>query len=60
VGDSLEFSRAAARLDSEVIIFCGVDFMVEALQTLEPRVNAPEEIATQGRKVIERMLQVLV
>jgi len=49
VGDSLELSRAAARLDSEVIIFCGVDFMAEALQTLEPRVTIPEEIATQAR-----------
>ena len=36
VGDSLELSRAAARLDSEVIIFCGVDFMAETAAILSP------------------------
>ncbi|HEX7445280.1 MAG TPA: quinolinate synthase NadA [Methanothrix sp.] len=36
VGDSLELSRAAARLDSEVIIFCGVDFMAETASILSP------------------------
>ena len=44
VGDSLELSRAAARLDSEVIIFCGVDFMAETASILSPqkRVVIPE------------------
>ncbi len=37
VGDSLELSRAAARLDSEVIIFCGVDFMAETAAILSPQ-----------------------
>jgi quinolinate synthase len=37
VGDSLELSRAAARLDSEVIIFCGVDFMAETAALLSPQ-----------------------
>jgi len=36
VGDSLELSRAAARLASEVIIFCGVDFMAETAAILSP------------------------
>jgi quinolinate synthase len=36
VGDSLELSRAAARLKSEVIIFCGVDFMAETAAILSP------------------------
>ena len=36
VGDSLELSRAAARLDSDVIIFCGVDFMAETAAILSP------------------------
>jgi len=36
VGDSLELSRAAARLDSRVIIFCGVDFMAETAAILSP------------------------
>ena len=45
VGDSLELSRAAARLDSEVIIFCGVDFMAETAAILSPqkRVVIPEK-----------------
>ncbi len=45
VGDSLELSRAAARLDAEVIIFCGVDFMAETAAILSPqkRVVIPEK-----------------
>ena len=47
VGDSLELSRAAARLDSEVIIFCGVDFMAETAAILSPqkKVVLPEKDA---------------
>jgi quinolinate synthase len=37
VGDSLELSRAAARLDSDVIVFCGVDFMAETAAILSPQ-----------------------
>jgi quinolinate synthase len=45
VGDSLELSRAAARLDTEVIIFCGVDFMAETAAILSPqkKVVLPEK-----------------
>ncbi len=45
VGDSLELSRAAARLDAKVIIFCGVDFMAETAAILSPqkKVVLPEK-----------------
>ncbi len=36
VGDSLELARAAASLDGDVIVFCGVDFMAETAAILSP------------------------
>jgi len=36
VGDSLELSRAAASMDGDTIIFCGVDFMAETAAILSP------------------------
>nr|WP_319375065.1 quinolinate synthase NadA [uncultured Methanoregula sp.] len=35
-GDSLELSRAAAKADGDVIVFCGVDFMAETAAVLSP------------------------
>ncbi|QSZ66185.1 quinolinate synthase NadA [Methanofollis aquaemaris] len=36
VGDSLELARAAAGLEEETIVFCGVDFMAETAAVLAP------------------------
>ncbi|WP_123053405.1 quinolinate synthase NadA [Clostridium sp. JN-1] len=47
VGDSFALSRAAAKMDNEVIVFCGVKFMAESAKILSPnkRVLLPSKYA---------------
>lgn len=48
VGDSLELALACTRLDENLIIFCGVDFMAETASILNPekKVLIPDPNAT--------------
>lgn len=47
-GDSLELARRSATIDADVIVFCGVDFMVEmaAILAKDKTVLTPEPEAT--------------
>ena len=36
IGDSLDLARYSARVDSDLIVFCGVDFMAETAVLLNP------------------------
>lgn len=48
VGDSLELSRQAAKVDAEVIVFCGVHFMAETAAVLNPEKKVLLAVSTAG------------
>jgi len=48
VGDSLELARKSQRIDADIIVFAGVDFMAETAKILNPqkKVLLPSKRAT--------------
>lgn len=61
VGDSLELSRAAAKMECDVIIFCGVDFMAETAAILSPEkkviLPAPDACCPMAQMITTDELQ---
>jgi quinolinate synthase len=61
VGDSLELSRAAARMEGDVIVFCGVDFMAETAAILSPEktvlLPAPDACCPMAQMITAGELQ---
>ena len=48
VGDSLQLAREAAKIETELIIFCGVKFMAETAKLLNPDAQVLLSVADAG------------
>ena len=63
IGDSLELSRAAAVMDGDVIVFCGVDFMAETAAIISPEktvlLPAPEACCPMADMITADELKLL-
>jgi quinolinate synthase len=62
-GDSLELSRAAASMDGDIIVFCGVDFMAETAAIISPEktvlLPAPEACCPMADMITADELKLL-
>jgi len=62
-GDSLELSRAAATMDGDIIVFCGVDFMAETAAIISPEktvlLPAPEACCPMADMITADELKLL-
>ena len=62
-GDSLELSRAAATMDGNIIVFCGVDFMAETAAIISPEktvlLPAPEACCPMADMITADELKLL-
>jgi len=63
IGDSLELSRAAATMDGDIIVFCGVDFMAETAAIISPEktvlLPAPEACCPMADMITADELKLL-
>jgi quinolinate synthase len=51
VGDSLELSQKAAKVEARVIVFCGVHFMAETASILSPDMITAEQLITRKKEL---------
>jgi len=62
-GDSLELARAAAKIDCNMIVFCGVDFMAETAAVLSPEktvlLPAPDACCPMAEMITADQLQLV-
>ena len=48
IGDSLQLSQEAAKVDAEIIVFCGVKFMAETAKLLKPEAKVLLSVEDAG------------
>ena len=48
IGDSLQLAREAAKIESELIVFCGVKFMAETAKLLNPQTKVLLSVTEAG------------